>query len=78
MKSHWRPDPVAYKNKKAHCHSVNNFINDITILLLKISTTFNNGIKKFDMYLLIIFINLMKYNCILYIGYETTHTLSDA
>ena len=42
---------------KAHCQRVNNFINDLTVFLLKISTMFNNGIGKLDMYL---FIYLIK------------------
>ena len=39
--------------KKAYCHRVNNFISDLTFLLLKISTTFNNGMGNLDMYLFI-------------------------
>ena len=43
--------------KTAYCHSENSLINDLTILLFKISTTFNNGIDNLDMYL---FIHLIK------------------
>ena len=43
--------------KKSHCHSVNAFTNYLIVLLLKIYTTFKNGMGKLDTNL---FIKLIK------------------
>ena len=48
--------PMGLWNKEdTYGHSENNCVNDLTVLLLKISTTFSSAIGKLGMYL---FINL--------------------
>ena len=47
--------PITSRNKKTYC-GANSMINDLTVLVLKILTTFVNGMEKLD----IVFIYLKR------------------
>ena len=44
---------MTYERKKVYCNSLNKIKNDLIVSLLKISTMFNNGMGKLDIYLFI-------------------------
>ena len=50
--------------KKAYCHCVNNFINDLNVLSFKISTILNNAMEILDN--CVLFIYIIKWSITVY------------